>query len=80
MRVSIVNNAGSPVQRTSIEECSIELWNQVLATNLTSAFLVTRRAIPLQIHAQATQKDQIERAFREVFSAIALKYLNIGQA
>lgn len=42
----LVNNAGSPVQRTSIEECSIELWNQVLATNLTSAFLVTRRAIP----------------------------------
>lgn len=42
----LVNNAGSPVERTSIESCSIELWNQVLATNLTSAFLVTRRAIP----------------------------------
>ncbi len=42
----LVNNAGSPVERTSIEECSVDLWNRVLATNLTSAFLVTRRAIP----------------------------------
>ncbi|GAG06041.1 unnamed protein product, partial [marine sediment metagenome] len=42
----LVNNAGSPVERTSIEECSVELWNRVLATNLTSAFLITRRAIP----------------------------------
>lgn len=42
----LVNNAGSPIQRTSIEECSLELWDQVMATNMTSAFLVTRRAIP----------------------------------
>jgi 3-oxoacyl-[acyl-carrier protein] reductase len=41
----LVNNAGSPVQRASIEECPIELWQQILATNLTSAFLVTQRAI-----------------------------------
>ena len=37
MRVSIVNNAGSPVQRTSIEECSVELWNQVLGLLKTNA-------------------------------------------
>ena len=43
----LVNNAGSPIQRVRIEECSLELWNQVLAVNLTSAFLVSRRAIPL---------------------------------
>ena len=42
----LVNNAGSPVGRASIEECSLELWNRVLATNLTSAFVVTRGAIP----------------------------------
>jgi len=41
----LVNNAGSAVEQASIEDCSIELWNQSLATNLTSAFLVTRRAI-----------------------------------
>jgi 3-oxoacyl-[acyl-carrier protein] reductase len=43
----LVNNAGSPVQRARIEDCSLELWQQVLAVNLTSAFLVTRSAIPL---------------------------------
>ena len=42
----LVNNAGGPVERTRIEECSLELWNQIVATNLTSAFLVTQRAIP----------------------------------
>lgn len=42
----LVNNAGSPVERARIEDCSLELWKLVLDTNLTSAFLVTRAAIP----------------------------------
>lgn len=42
----LVNNAGSPVERTRIEDCSLELWRRIVDTNLTSAFLVTRRAIP----------------------------------
>lgn len=42
----LVNNAGSPVERAKLEDCSVDLWQQVLATNLTSAFLVTQRAIP----------------------------------
>lgn len=42
----LVNNAGSPLQRTRIELCSLELWRQVFDVNATSAFLVTRRAIP----------------------------------
>ncbi len=42
----LVNNAGSPLARVSLSECSLELWQQVLATNLTSAFLVTQAAIP----------------------------------
>ncbi len=42
----LVNNAGSPVERASLAECSLELWDHVLATNLTSAFLVTQAAIP----------------------------------
>jgi len=41
----LVNNAGGPIQRTSIEDCSLDLWNQIVSTNLTSAFLVTQRAI-----------------------------------
>lgn len=42
----LVNNAGSPVQRASLADCPLELWESVLATNLTSAFIVTQRAIP----------------------------------
>ncbi len=42
----LVNNAGSPIERARIEDCSLDLWSQVLATNLTSAFVVTQAAIP----------------------------------
>ncbi len=42
----LVNNAGSPIERRRIEDCPLELWRQVLDVNLTSAFLVTQRAIP----------------------------------
>jgi 3-oxoacyl-[acyl-carrier protein] reductase len=42
----LVNNAGSPLERTRIEDCPTDLWRRVLDVNLTSAFFVTRRAIP----------------------------------
>ena len=42
----LVNNSGSLIERASIEECSLELWNQALTVNVTTAFLVTRRSIP----------------------------------
>jgi NAD(P)-dependent dehydrogenase (short-subunit alcohol dehydrogenase family) len=42
----LVNNAGDLVQRTSIEHCPLDLWQKVLATNLTGTFVVTQRAIP----------------------------------
>lgn len=42
----LFNNAGSPLERSSLESCSLELWQLVMATNLTSAFVVTQRAIP----------------------------------
>jgi 3-oxoacyl-[acyl-carrier protein] reductase len=42
----LVNNAGSPVQRTRIEDCSTELWRRIFDVNVTSAFWVTRQAIP----------------------------------
>lgn len=42
----LVNNAGSPLERRRIEDCPIELWRRIVDTNLTSAFVVTQRAIP----------------------------------
>jgi 3-oxoacyl-[acyl-carrier protein] reductase len=42
----LVNNAGSPLAMTRIEDCPTDLWRRSLDLNVTSAFLVTRRAIP----------------------------------
>ncbi len=42
----LVNNAGALLDRSKIEDCSLDLWKRTLDANLTSAFLVTRRAIP----------------------------------
>lgn len=42
----LINNAGSVIERAKIEDCSLELWQQAINVNLTSAFLVTQRAIP----------------------------------
>jgi 3-oxoacyl-[acyl-carrier protein] reductase len=42
----LVNNAGAPLARSSIEDCPTHLWRQAFDVNVTSAFFVTRRAIP----------------------------------
>jgi 3-oxoacyl-[acyl-carrier protein] reductase len=52
----LVNNAGAPIDHASIEDCSTELWQQVIGTNLTGTFFVTRRAIP---HLKATGNGAI---------------------
>ena len=41
----LVNNAGSLVGRASIEDTTLEIWKETIDINLTSAFLVVRRAI-----------------------------------
>src|SRR5262249_61839607 len=52
----LVNNAGSPVRFTRIEDCPTALWREVFGVNLTSAFLVTRQAIP---HLRASGRGSI---------------------
>lgn len=52
----LVNNSGGLVERAKIEECSVEVWRKSLDLNSTSAFLVTRRAIP---HLRATGSGRI---------------------
>jgi 3-oxoacyl-[acyl-carrier protein] reductase len=52
----LINNAGSVIERAKIEDCSLELWQQALSVNLTSAFLVTQRAIP---HLRKTGRGSI---------------------
>jgi 3-oxoacyl-[acyl-carrier protein] reductase len=52
----LVNNAGTVVARARIEDCSLDLWQQAIAVNLTAAFIVTQRAIP---HLRASGKGAI---------------------
>jgi 3-oxoacyl-[acyl-carrier protein] reductase len=42
----LFNNAGSPLRFVAIEHCPTDLWRQVFDVNVTTAFFVTRRAIP----------------------------------
>ena len=42
----LVNNAGAALSRARIEDCPTELWRRAFDVNVTSAFFVTRQAIP----------------------------------
>ncbi|MGY4688791.1 SDR family NAD(P)-dependent oxidoreductase [Salibacterium sp. K-3] len=43
----LINNAGNMVKRSPVEDMQEELWRQVIDLNLTSAFLVSQRVIPM---------------------------------
>tara|TARA_Y100000588_G_scaffold320056_1_gene350429 strand:+ start:2269 stop:3024 length:756 start_codon:yes stop_codon:yes gene_type:complete len=42
----LVNNAGDPLERVTLEDCPLAVWEKSLAVNLTGSFAVTQRAIP----------------------------------
>lgn len=52
----LINNSGGLVKRAKIEETTLENWKKSLDINLTSAFLVTKHAIP---HLRATGSGRI---------------------
>lgn len=52
----LVNNSGGLVKRAKIEETTLANWQKSLDINLTSAFLVTKRAIP---HLRETGSGRI---------------------
>jgi NAD(P)-dependent dehydrogenase (short-subunit alcohol dehydrogenase family) len=43
----LVNNAGIAGPSAPVDSLSIDEWNDIIATNLTGSFLVTRAALPL---------------------------------
>ena len=43
----VVNNAGHLVGRCQVEQMSLDFWRKALDLNITTAFLVTRAAVPL---------------------------------
>ncbi len=44
---TLVTNAGGLLQRSSIADCSLDLWQRSLAINLTSMFLCCRAVLPV---------------------------------
>jgi NAD(P)-dependent dehydrogenase (short-subunit alcohol dehydrogenase family) len=66
----LVNNAGVAQPLVPIEQTSVELWREVMETNLTGLFLCTRAALPL-MHTGATIINNLSVAARTVFPNFA---------
>ncbi|MCX5571356.1 SDR family NAD(P)-dependent oxidoreductase [Kaistia nematophila] len=48
-----VANAGGLLKRSKVIDCPISLWNDALAVNLTSAFLLARAVLPQMTEAKS---------------------------
>jgi NAD(P)-dependent dehydrogenase (short-subunit alcohol dehydrogenase family) len=66
----LVNNAGVAQPLVPIEQTSVELWREVMDTNLTGLFLSTRAALPL-MRAGGTVINNLSVAAKTVFPNFA---------
>lgn len=77
----LINNAGVSHALASVDQLSIETWKDVLDTNLTGTFLVTRAALPL-MRAGGTIVNNLSVAAIQPFAGMsaynASKYGALG--
>jgi len=66
----LINNAGVAHALAPVEKLSIAAWEDVIATNLTGTFLVTRAALPL-MHSGGTIVNNLSIAALQVFTGMA---------
>jgi len=66
----LVNNAGVSQAPASVEETSLDLWRDMVDTNLTGTFLCTRAGLPL-MKGGATIINNISAAAKQVFPKFA---------
>src|SRR5271166_4129347 len=66
----LVNNAGITQRVVTVEETTLEMWRDVLDTNLTGTFLCTRAALPM-MQAGATIINNLSAAAKQVFPKFA---------
>jgi NAD(P)-dependent dehydrogenase (short-subunit alcohol dehydrogenase family) len=66
----LVNNAGVAQPTVPVERTSLELWHEVIDTNLTGLFLCTRAALPLISHS-GTIVNNLSIAAKTVFPNFA---------
>jgi NAD(P)-dependent dehydrogenase (short-subunit alcohol dehydrogenase family) len=66
----LVNNAGITQPTVTVEETTLELWRDVIDTNLTGMFLCTRAALPI-MGVGATIVNNLSAAAKQVFPKYA---------
>ncbi len=66
----LVNNAGITQPILTVEETPLEVWRDVIDTNLTGIFLCTRAALPM-MQAGGTIINNLSAAAEQVFSKYA---------
>ena len=66
----LVNNAGVSQSAVPVHETNVELWRDIIETNLTGTFLCTRAAVPL-MKPGATILNIISVAARDSFAGYA---------
>lgn len=62
----LINNAGISQAPTPLAETSLEMWRDVIDTNLTGTFLCTRAALPLMKEG-ATIVNNLSVAAKQIF-------------
>lgn len=66
----LVNNAGVAHELLSVDKLPLEIWKQVIDTNLTGAFLVTQAALPL-MKAGSTIVNNLSVAALQPFAGMS---------
>jgi 3-oxoacyl-[acyl-carrier protein] reductase len=66
----LVNNAGVAHALAPVDQLAIEIWNEVIETNLTGTFLVTRAALPM-MRAGSTIVNNLSVAALQPFAGMA---------
>jgi NAD(P)-dependent dehydrogenase (short-subunit alcohol dehydrogenase family) len=66
----LINNAGIAHASYTIDKLPLDLWKNVIDTNLTGTFLVTQAALPL-MHRGATIVNNLSVAANRVFAGSA---------
>ncbi len=66
----LVNNAGVAHALAPVDQLSIEAWSEVIETNLTGMFLVTRAALPM-MHAGGTIVNNLSVAALQPFAGMS---------
>ena len=66
----LINNAGVAHALASVEKLAVEAWKEVIDTNLTGTFLVTRAALPL-MRAGGTIVNNLSIAATQPFAGMS---------